>query len=116
MSMTENTQALESVLAVEGVEAQAEAFAALPRIVRKAIFFQLPAEVRPLARAIVEARRGVSRGDKGSLILSDTALVAARDRIVAKVQEIEEKRVPALNTLIGDLNAEIASRGIGSNS
>jgi hypothetical protein len=115
--MTEEQKtALDSVLAVEGVTAQAEAFAALPRPIRKAIFFQLPsAELRKAARAIVEARRGVSRTETGDIVLSDEALVAKRDRLAAKIKETEESRLPAWKQLLADTDAAISQRGIGNN-
>jgi hypothetical protein len=113
----EQTTMLENVLACEGVDAQAAAFAELPRADRGAIFFNLPdPELRKKARAIVEARRGVSRGEKGELILSDEALIAKRDRIAGKIKEIEETRLTSLKEVLAETEAEIASRGIGESN
>ena len=105
---------LASIMEAEGVDAQAEAFAALPRKDRKAIYFNLPdPELRKKARAIVEARRGVSRGEKGELILSDAALITKRDDIARNIKEIESTRLESLKTILAETEAEIASRGIG---
>lgn len=111
--MTEEAKtALDSVLAIEGAQAQAEAFAALPRVVRKQTYFSLPEATRTIARAIVEARRGVSRGENGELILSDEAIVAKRDRIAGKIAEIETNRLANLKAVLAETEAEIAERGI----
>ena len=115
--MTEEMKAsLDSVLANEGAQAQAEAFAALPRATRKALYFSLPVETQPIARAIVEACRGVSRGENGELILSDEALVAKRDRIAAKIAETESTRLPLWKEEVAKCEAEIAERGITSDN
>ena len=113
--MTEEQKTmLESIMEAEGVDAQAEAFAALPRKDRKAIYFNLPdPELRKKARAIVELRRGVTRGEKGELILTDEALLKKRDEIAAKIKEIEETRLDALKAVLVEVEAEVASRGIG---
>ena len=116
--MTETeTQALNAVMATEGdVQAKAEAFAALPRATRRAIYFSIPDEaVRKAARAIVEARRGVSRTETGDIVLTDEALVAKRDRLTAKIAETESTRLPAWKAEVEAINVQIQERGIEAN-
>lgn len=79
-------------MTTEEINAQAEAFAALPRSERKEKFFALPKEVQPVARAIVEARRGISRDDKGGIILAKDTAIQTLVRYAHKDRDLDTRK------------------------
>lgn len=86
-------------MTTEEINAQAEAFAALPRAERKEKFFSLPKEVQPVARAIVEARRGISRTETGDIVLSEDVAIKTLVRYAHKARDLETRKanLAALN-------------------
>lgn len=88
------------------INTAAEEFAALPKAERKATFFSLPAEVRPVARAIVEERRGITRDKNGQIVMSKDLAVKTLVRYAHKSRDLEARKAN-LDTRTAEVRAQL---------
>jgi len=76
----------------EKIQAEVDAFVALPRAERKEAYEALPPEVKRKARKVIEARRGIShRADGGDLVLTKETYISEILRVQGRVDELPEK-------------------------
>ena len=87
------TSALADINAKATVEEAVATFMALPKSVRRAVYEQLPVEIKKKARVASEERRGIAfRTQDGDIVFSREAFIVEASRLKAKHDEMDERK------------------------
>lgn len=91
--MEEINTAVAEITSKASLEEQVSAFMAYPKAMRRAIYEQLPIELKKKARAASEERRGIAfRTLDGDIVFTREAFLAEATRLKAKHDEMEERK------------------------
>lgn len=118
----EITSALADINAKATAEEAVATFMAYPKPVRRAVYDQLPVEIKKKARNASEERRGIAfRTADGEIVLTQPAFLAEATRLKAKFVEMDERKavlsekLVALSAKASKFYGEEFAKEIGAN-